>query len=448
MMHKNHARFVAATGSVIATSALALGALLGIAPTETLGAATRTADFEAKFQAEKKPREVIGQWAESSYSANSPTTGVKSAYSTTPQDTQSRGNACAHGGNGGKCGDNNSRSGASVELPAQGELEWTPSSWKALAAFYFTLDTGATTRVACRPDGSLEAFEPTWGIKYGNGSYFRNRGMQYLRWNDNKTIDSGERFSRLKSGQTFKFTQVSSNSADTKGEITITPRWGTNTQTREAWSELTISVIPFYQDNRSQTGGPWTYTLSSRCGLNMNDGTGSEGPSTTFRTFSAGVPSLSYGAELPDVAAGAALEEGLLQETPTSEQTAQLETVTGLERRDDFEHGSGQFQVEATRDVTSADIQQIHAVLDLSAASAEDQGTVDGNAWVRRQLLGLPTVTLSLPGGGYARVTPKIAMPAAAASTASKEIESRDNAETADAQELNSAFTTTEVEAE
>lgn len=400
MKNTRFIRLTAAAGSIVAASALTLGSLQALSPTETLGAETRTADFQATFRADKKPLEVIGQWAESSYSANGPTTGVSSRYSTNPQTTQNSGSACAHGGNGAKCGDNNTRSGASVNLPAQRELEWTPSSWKALAAFYFTLDSTATTKVACRPDGSVEAFEPTWGIKYGNGTYWRNRGMQYLRWNDNKRIDSGERFSRLRSGQTFKFIQVSSNSADTKGEISITPRWGTNERTKEAWSELTITVLPFYQDNRSQTGGPWTYKLSSRCGLNMNDNTGSTRPSSAALAFGAELPEIAFGAELPEVEA---------TEAPSEDVITELEAVTGLTRQDDLSFGTGEFEVEATRELTAEDIEHIQAVLDQAGSATGSEGQVEEVAWIRREANGLPTVTLALPGGGYTRVTPKIA---------------------------------------
>lgn len=389
-------RLAAATGSILAAGALTLGSLHALGPTETLGAETRTADFEAAFRADEKPLEVVGQWAQSSYSANGTNSGANSPYRTTPQGTSNRDYACAHGGNGAKCGDNNTRSGASVNMPAQPEVDWAPSRFGlVLASFYFTLDTGATTKVACRPDGSLEAFEPTWGIKYGNSSYFRNRGMQYLRWNDNKTIDSGERFSRLRSGQTFKFVQQSANGADTFGEISITPRWGTNQRTKEAWSELTIRVLPYYQPGRSQTGGPWTYTLSSRCGLNMNDNTGSTSPSASRNaTFEAELPEVAFGAELPELSP---------TEAPSEEVTAELEAVTGLTRQDDLTINDSEFEVEATRELTDADVAHIHTILDRAS------GEEGGEGWIRREANGLPTVTISLPDGGYARVTPKIA---------------------------------------
>lgn len=407
---QNAIRVTAAAASVVAASAVVFGSFTAFNPTETLGAETRTADFEATFKSASKPREVLGQWAQASYNANGSSSSANSPYSTTVEGTDTQGHACAHGGSGGKCGDDGARSGSSVSIPAQSQLEWTPSSWKPLAAFYFTLDAGATTKVACRPDGSVEAFEPTWGIRYGNGSYFRNRGLQYLRWNDNKTINSGEQFRRLSSGQTFTFVQKSSDSADTYGEISITPKWGTNEKTREAWSELTIRVVPFYGTNRSQTGGPWTYTLSSHCGLNMNDGTGSTGPSsnTTVRAFGAGIPNESTGAEFPWVEEGAELPEINATAKPSADTTAELENVTGLARRDDLAHGAGEFEVEATRELLPADIQHIQAVMDRASSATDDAGEVDGHGWIRRQANVLPVVTLALPGGGYARVTPQI----------------------------------------
>lgn len=410
MNNANAIRVTAATASVVAATAVAFGSLTAFFPTETLGAETRTADFEATFKSASKPREVLGQWAQASYTANNSSSSANSPYSTTVQGTKSQGHACAHGGSGVKCGDDSTRSGSSVSIPAQSQLDWTPDpSWR-LAAFYFTLDAGATTKVACRPDGSVEAFEPTWGIKYGNGSYYRNRGMQELRWNDNKTIDSGEQFRRLSNGQTFTFVQKSSNSADTYGEISITPKWGTNQQTREAWSELTINVVPFYQPTRSQTGGPWTYTLRSRCGLNMNDGTGSTGPSanTTVYANGAGIPDVSAGAELPWVEEGTELPEINAAAKPSADTTTELENVTGLTRRDDLVHGAGEFEVEATRELLPADIQHIQAVMDRASFATDDAGEVDGHGWIRRQANALPVVTLALPGGGYARVTPRI----------------------------------------
>ena len=83
--------------------------------------------------------------------------------------------------------------------------------------------------------------------------------------------------------------------------------------------------------------------------------------------------------------------------------TAELEAVTGLTRQDDLTINDSEFEVEATRELTDADVAHIHTILDRAS------GEEGGEGWIRREANGLPTVTISLPDGGYARVTPKIA---------------------------------------
>lgn len=398
-------RIAAATGSVIATAALTLGGLNAIAPTDTMGAEIRYADFEGKFKSAAKPLEVTGQWAISEYRANSNATVVaNSPYSSSPQNTVMNLSACAHGGLGTKCDDDNTRSGARIALGRQAEEDWTPRGF-GLAAMYWQIWDTTTTKVVCRPDGTVEGFEPEWGIRYGNASHYFSspKGMKELRYTDeNKAMDSNplqsnKVFNRLKSGETYTEIHKGTNRADTYLEFSVTPSWGSDNTRKEAWSELTITAQAFYQTSRSQQGPEWTYTFSSRCGLTMNDNTGSKGPSTS---------TVSSGAVLPevDVESGAEIPaEGL-----TEDAVAALENAAGFGRPEDLEHNGAVFQAEATRELTDEDREYISGVLDAAASVSDTEGMVDEGAWIRRQANGLPVVTLELPGGGYARVTPKL----------------------------------------
>ncbi len=66
------------------------------------------------------------------------------------------------------------------------------------------------------------------------------------------------------------------------------------------------------------------------------------------------------------------------------------------------------FLAEATRELSYEDHEHISAVLNQAANAFDENGMVDGLAWIRRQANGLPVVPLELPSGGSARVTPEV----------------------------------------
>lgn len=393
-------RIVAATGSVIATAALTFGGLQALAPTDTMGAEVRTANFTSQFRSEEKPLEVVGQWARASYRANASTdTVANSPYRTTPQNTVTNQFACAHGGSGDMCGQTGFRSGAKISQPSQTQIEWTPSvRLRILATAYFQIDQNIVTEAQCSPNGDVQGKEPQWGFKYGNDGYVRNNGFTHLRHDtSNLRVNSGRIFNPLKSGETFTDIQRMANGADTFMEIKVTPTWGQDESRKEAWSELTIEAQGFYQDNRSQVGPKWTYKFSSRCGLNMNNNTGSTGPSTSTVSNGAVPPEvdIDFGAEVPST-------------VPSEEATFALESATGYGRPEEVQHLGAAFLVEATRELSGEDREHISTVLSQAALAFEEDGMINGLAWIRRQANGLPVVTLELPGGGYARVTPDV----------------------------------------
>lgn len=398
-------RLAAITGSVLATAALTFGGLHALAPTDTMGAEVRTANFTGTFQTAEKPIEVIGQWARSAYEVDpNPETVAESPYSETPQAPTQNNAACAHGGGGGDtvCGQSGARSGAVVNLPQQSETSWTPSGF-ARAAMYWQM-LGARTEVNCSAGEAPIAFEPEWKIRYGNSSHVSSpKGMKELSQADtdvqmdSNPLQSGQQFNRLTSGQTFTEIHKATNRADTYIEFSITPKWGTNLARQEAWSELTITAQAFYQESRSQKGPTWSYTLSSRCGLKMNDGTGSTGPSGS---------DTENGAELPafEVESGAEIPPAGLSE----DAIASLEGTREFAREEEIQFAGQSFRVASTAQLSNEDVAHIGDVLASAADAAEDAGSADDGAWIRREANGLPTVTVELSDGEYAQVTPMI----------------------------------------
>lgn len=396
-------RLAAITGSVLATAALTFGGLHALAPTDTMGAEVRAANFTGTFQAAEKPIEVVGQWARSAYKVNlNLETVAESPYSETPQAPTRNNSACAHGGEGEMCGQSDSRSGAVVNLPEQSETSWTPSRFGAAAMYWQMM--GARTEVKCQPGEDPQAAEPEWHIRYGNASHVSSpKGMKELKNTDtgkqmdSNELQSGQQFDRLTSGQTFTEIHKGTNRADTYIEISITPKWGTNVARHEAWSELTITAQAFYQTSRSQKGPTWSYTLSSRCGLNMNDGTGSTGPSGSDTENGAILPEVEVesGAEIP----AAELNE---------DAVASLQGIREFAREEEIQFAGQSFRVASTAQLSDEDVAHIGDVLASVAGAAEDAGSADGGAWIRREANGLPTVTLELTGGEYAQVTPMI----------------------------------------
>lgn len=263
---------------------------------------------------------------------------------------------------------------------------------------------GARTEVNCSAGEAPIAFEPEWKIRYGNSSHVSGaKGMKELSQADtdvqmdSNPLQSGQQFNRLTSGQTFTEIHKATNRADTYIEFSITPKWGTNLARQEAWSELTITAQAFYQTSRSQTGPTWSYTLSSRCGLNMNDGTGSTGPSGSDTENGAILPEVEVesGAEIP----AAELNE---------DAVASLQGIREFAREEEIQFAGQSFRVSSTSQLSDEDVAHIGDVLASAAGAAEDAGSADGGAWIRREANGLPTVTLELTGGEYAQVTPMI----------------------------------------
>ncbi|WP_204211891.1 hypothetical protein, partial [Corynebacterium urinipleomorphum] len=219
--------------------------------------------------------------------------------------------------------------------------------------------------------------------------------MKTLRWNeqnkamDNNPLQSNKRFNRLQPGQTHTEIHKAANNGETYVEIRITSDWGKNDNTKEAWSELVITAQPFFEDNRTQVGPKWTYTFSSRCGLNMNNNTGSTGPSTSTVSSGAVPPEvdIDFGAEVPST-------------DPSEDAISALESFTSYGRPEEIQHMGATFLAEATRELSYEDHEHISAVLNQAANAFDENGMVDGLAWIRRQANGLPVVTLELPSGG------------------------------------------------
>lgn len=410
-------RIAAATGSALATIALALGGLNAISPTDTLGAEIRHADFTGQFKSEKKELEAVGQWAWTSYdyAGHNMTPYNKtldSAYSTSKKSKSTSaipgagepknigdGNVCVYGGSGDGCtsADTRSSSSASVTPPSpNGDFGRT-----AQAYIYYSL---LETKAECLPNGKVQGLPPSGSISYGNDTWVSGNGF--------KTVD----VSTLANGRTYSDDyKIARSFSNTYIKMEITPSWGQNDVTKTAWSEVRIVATPYNGGERR----PSSITLRSECGLFMNDNTGSKGPATT-----------SYGAVLPDVDVEHGAE--IPSDTPETEVTSALESASGFGDPQDIEHNGAAFEVEATRELADSDLAHVDDVLNQAAEAPLDEGMVEGLGWIRRHANGLPVVTLKLSDGNYARVTPRLEFPA----IPSLDLSTPEETEEADSEEL------------
>lgn len=378
-------RIAAATGSVIATTALTFGGLHAIAPTDTMGAEVRTANLTGSFQAEKKQLQVVGQWANSTYEYKrhghqNSITALESRYQESPQPRQTQqiysadgsGSQCVYGGDGASgCDDKAARSAA-----------WNRVSPTNIADDFDRSATGYVdfgqieTRVQCKPDGTVEGFKPTGSVKY-YGKWVFNYGEK------NVTIGN---LSATGYSDDFKIARPT----NTYIKIDVKPSWGQNDTERRAWSEVVISLDIYNGSDHRYSN----VTIRSECGLFMNNNKGSKGAATTSNGAVPLMVDVEYGAELPVA--------------PDKNRTVALETASGLGLPQITDLDGASYAVESSRSLSEKDRQHISTVLKQAAAASAEEGEVEGLAWIRRQANGLPVVTLELPGGGYARVTPEV----------------------------------------
>lgn len=379
-------RIAAATGSVIATAALTFGGLQALAPTDTMGAEVRTANFTGSFQAEKKQLEAIGQWSNSTYEYNrhgrqNSVTTLESRYNESPQPRQTKqiysadgsGSQCVFGGEGASgCDDRTARSAA-----------WNRVSPTNIADEFSGSATGYVdfgqieTRVQCKPDGTVEGLKPTGSIKY-YGKWVFNNGERNVTIGNLPASGYSDDFKVARPTNTYI-------------KINVRPSWGKNDTERRAWSEVAISLDIYNGSDHRYSD----VTIRSECGLFMNDNKGSKGPVTTSSGAIPPMIDVDYGAELPI-------------EAPGNDATASLKTAAGFGLPEDIALNGANFAVEATRSLSKEDHENISTVLNQASVAPVEEGSVGGLAWIRRQSNGLPVVTLELPGGGYARVTPEV----------------------------------------
>lgn len=384
-------RIAAATGSVIATAALTLGGLNAIAPTDTMGAEIRYADFEGKFKSAAKPLEAIGQWATTTYEYNrynQPGRGatLNSAYSTTPRPRQTsnapagsgEGSLCVYGGSGAQgCDSNQPQASAFTKVNPLNYIE--EFSRTTDSYLYFA---EIQTSVQCTRDGNVSATQPTGIVTYKAENFGANPSHTIRIENLNNGVQHRDDFKLNRFQNTYVLMEMTSS-------------WGADQINKRAFSEVVMTITSYNGNDRR----PTFIKFRSECGLYMNDNTGSKGPSTSTST-------VSSGAVLPEVDVESGAE--IPAEGPTEDTVAELENAAGFGRPEDLELNGSAFEAEATRELTDEDRAYIGTVLDQASVASADEGMIEGLGWIRRQANGLPVVTLELPGGGYARVTPKL----------------------------------------
>lgn len=383
----------------------------------SLTPATDSVTFDAEFQAEEKPVEVIGQYARTYVrGASGDEYELLSGYSGERQPRQTEewteiddgkdheagtvnfGTACVYGGDDStaSCGDVSdagAAAGASLtggyidEMLYKADLLGLPigvvfpPNMKAAA----TIPLGVQARCAVDEDGNPDLFgsRPTGTISVGTGILLGL--IENVDHYDLATLinEGGDPFpdgdtvhvSRTKRNGTL----VSSSYIHTQ----ITMNWGVDNQNLRAFSEVTVAY-------RGEVLGPteWdSHTIRSECGLKLSDGRGSTAP---------------HGASSP-----VAQSLGALMMPPATSATGSPQ-IFGFTTEDTMSLPGMDYHLLATRELDASDRLEIEAVLAEIAAS----GDVEGPNWklFDAQAAGelVPVVEIELVDGAIAQARPLI----------------------------------------
>ena len=381
----------------------------------SLTPATDSVTFDAAFQAEEKPVEVIGQYARTYVrGASGDEYELLSGYSGERQPRQTEewteiddgkdheagtvnfGTACVYGGNDStaSCGEEGDAASASLadgytdDMLHLAELLGlplgilTPPNMKAGV----TVPLGVQARCALDENGNPDLYgsRPTGTISAGTGVLLEiienvdHYDLSTLTDDGGNLLQSGMTTTRSK----FNFALLGPSYVDTE----ITLNWGIDELNLRAFSEVNVA----YRGRVPQLSwtSPWdSHTIRSECGLKLSDGRGSTAPQGA-----SSLPTRSRETLIMPPATSA----------PGSPQTF------GFITEDTMSLSGMDYHLLATRELDALDRLEIEAVLAEIAAS----GDVEGPNWklFDAQAAGelVPVVEIELFDGAIAQARPMI----------------------------------------